>query len=144
MTHEDTGNFSRKHPADTKINEPVANAIKEAVDAEGISCAAVFKIASDLGVSPAEAGRTVDLLEIRLVRCQVGLFGYSPQRSTLKPAEEVSPELEAAIQQALVKGSLPCAQAWRIAEELKLGKMEVSAAAEAMKIKIKPCQLGAF
>jgi hypothetical protein len=44
----------------------------------------------------------------------------------------------------LVDGRLPCAEAWRIADERNLKKMDVSSAVEALEIKIKPCQLGAF
>ena len=86
----------------------------------------------------------MDLLKIKLAKCQLGLFGYTPERVIVKPADKVSPELEYAIRGRLVDERLPCAQAWEIAEELSLKKMDVSCAAEALGIKIKPCQLGAF
>ena len=43
-----------------------------------ISCAGAHKIASVLHAAPAEVGRTIDLLEARIVKCQLGLFGYAP------------------------------------------------------------------
>ena len=144
MTHRDAGDYSTKHGAGEKPNPEVAKAVTEAADAGKIACAQVFSIASKLGVSPAEAGKTLDLLKIRLVKCQLGLFGYTPDKSIVKPAEKVSPELESAIRSRLADERLPCAQAWKIAKEMNLSKMDVSCAAEALKIKIKPCQLGAF
>jgi hypothetical protein len=144
MTHRDAGDFSKKHGPEDKPNPDVANAIQEAAESGQIPCAQVFKIASESNVSPPEAGKTVDLLKVKLAKCQLGLFGYTPEKSIVKPAEKVPPELEAAIRGHLVDGRLPCAQAWQIAEELHLKKMDVSSAVEALKIKIKPCQLGAF
>jgi PIN domain nuclease of toxin-antitoxin system len=39
---------------------------------------------------------------------------------------------------------LSCAAAWEIAKKINIPRMKVCAAAEALEIKIKPCQLGAF
>ena len=144
MTHRDAGDYSTKHGAGEKPNPEVAKAVTEAADAGKIACAQVFSIASELGVSPFEAGKTLDLLEIRLVKCQLGLFGYTPDKSIVKPAEKVSPELESAIRSRVADERLPCVQAWQIADELNLTKLDVSCAAEALGIKVKPCQLGAF
>lgn len=144
MTHRDAGGYSKKHGAGENPDPEVSKAVSVAADAGKISCAQVFSIASELGVSPAEAGKTLDLLEIRLAKCQLGLFGYRPRKSIVKAAEEVSPELESAIRSRIEDTRLPCAKAWEIADELKLKKLDVSCAAEALGIKIKPCQLGAF
>ncbi len=144
MTEKDAPDYSRKHPPEERPDPAVAEAIREAAEEGMISCAAVFRIAAERGISPAEAGKTVDLLKIKLHKCQLGLFGYGPRRSIIEPAEHVSPELEEAIRGRLVDGRLPCAAAWEIASELGLKKMDVSRAAEALGIRIKPCQLGAF
>jgi hypothetical protein len=91
-----------------------------------------------------EVGVTIDLLEIRLKRCQLGLFGYGQKKGVVKPAVKVSTELEKAIHGALADGRLPCLAAWKIADGMGIARMDVSSACEALKIKIKPCQLGAF
>jgi hypothetical protein len=39
---------------------------------------------------------------------------------------------------------LSCAAAWEIADRLGVKRLEVGAACENLKIKVKPCQLGAF
>jgi len=144
MTHKDAGKYSKKHAHDEKPDTVLASAIKGAAEEGKISCAGVFKIVSELGVSPAEAGKAVDMLDVKLVKCQLGLFGYEPRKVIVTPAAKVSPELDSAIRGNLQDGRLPCAHAWRIADMLKLQRMEVSCAAEALNIRIKPCQLGAF
>jgi hypothetical protein len=144
MTREDKGHYAKKHPSDRKIDQKLAEAVKERVSEGKISCAAAFKIVSELEVSPLEVGFTIDVLEIPVKKCQLGLFGYNPPKGFVKPAESVSSNLEDAIRQALVNDRLSCAAAWEIAERLGVGKMDVTAACEALRIKISSCQLGTF
>ncbi len=144
MARKDAGGYPRKHGPGEEPDPALAEAVTRAAEGGEISCARVFAIASEKGVSPAEAGKAVDLLNVRLVKCQLGLFGYSPSKSIVKPAETVSPELESAIRNGLADERLPCATAWKIADDFDLKRIDVSCAAEALGIKIKPCQLGAF
>ena len=109
-----------------------------------ISCAAAFRIAGNLAVDPEEVGFTMDSLELKIAKCQMGLFGYRPQKCIVEPAERVEQPLEAAIRKALIDGRLPCIAAWEIAESLKVSKMAVASACESQRIKISACQLGAF
>lgn len=144
MTHEDKGHFGKKHPSSRKVDTNVAAAVKEKSKNREISCAGAFKVASDTNVSPAEVGFTVDALEISIVKCQLGLFGYRPQKKVVKSAQSVSEKLKTAIGSASREGRLPCSAAWQIAAELGMAKMEVSSACETLGVKIGPCQLGAF
>jgi hypothetical protein len=144
MTHEDYGHYGKKHPSDAEINPDVAEAVKARASEGKIPCAVAFEIAKELNVPPKEVGMTIDKLEIKLAKCQLGLFGYGPQKRVVTPADQVSPELEDALRQSLVQGKLPCKAAWDIAETFGLRKMEVSAACEALRIKISSCQLGTF
>ena len=144
MTSKDKGHYAKKHSPDRKIDQKVADAVKGRILEGEISCAAAFKIAGDLEVSPLEVGFTIDVLEIPINKCQLGLFGYKPGRKFAKPAESVSSELEDAIRQALVNNKLACATAWEIADKFGIGKMDVTSACETLEIKIAPCQLGTF
>jgi len=142
MTHADTGRYSAKHAPGESPDKKIAGAVRQkAVEGE-LACAEAEQIGAALGVPLAEIGRTLDLLELRINRCQLGLFGY-PGGKDLHPAA-VDPELEAAIRGRLAGGRLPCKAAWEIAAERKVARMKVSSACETLKIKIKPCQLGAF
>ncbi|MBW2208965.1 MAG: hypothetical protein JRG79_18840 [Deltaproteobacteria bacterium] len=144
MTHLDKGHFAKKHPSDQQLNTTIADKIKEHVSEDEITCAAAHGIAEALKISPAEVGSTVDLMEIRIVKCQLGLFGYIPQKRIVKPADDVPAPLQEAILKNLVNERLPCASSWQIAGDMGLRKMEVASACEALQIKVTPCQLGAF
>ena len=138
------GHYSEKHPAGGKVEPRIENAIRAVAKDEEIACASAFKAANELGISPGEMGVTLDLLEIRLVKCSLGLFGYKPEKRIIKPADRVSHELENAIIEGLIYDRLSCKDAWDLAQRLGKRKMEISSACEALKIKISSCQLGAF
>jgi len=144
MTHEDAGHYAKKHPGDRNVKPEITEAVKQRASNEAISCVAAHKIAADLGVPPKEIGVGIDLLELRIVKCQLGLYGYQPEKKVVKPAETVSEALEGAITESLIEGRLSCAAAWDIAKRLGLAKMDVSSACETLKIKMVSCQLGAF
>jgi hypothetical protein len=123
-----------------KIEKILARQVKNGE----LPCAVAFDMANKYHIPPSAIGECADRLKIRLVKCQLGLFGYHPEKKIIKPAVQVGAELKAAIQGALVNGRLPCASAWNISKQLSVSKMDVSGSCEAMAVKIKPCQLGAF
>ncbi len=142
MVHEDKGNFRGKHPGVTP-DPDIAEALRNAAEKGSLSCAAAARLADFLRKDMGVIGMHMDLLEIQLTRCQLGLFGY-PQGRIVNAAYAVPPDLERAIRSVLRDGRLPCLASWEIARRFDMPKMEVAAACEALKIKIKPCQLGAF
>jgi hypothetical protein len=144
MTHSDAGRYSAKHAPGGSPDERIAGAVREKAAKGALPCAEAERIGAALGVKLEEVGRTLDLLELRIGRCQLGLFGYGPERKAVHPAASVAPDLAEAIRGRLADGRLPCKAAWEIAAELGITRMEVSAACETQKIRIKPCQLGAF
>jgi hypothetical protein len=146
MTKKAGDSFAAKHGQDAKagIAAAVREGLEKAAQAGTLSCAAAFKLSVDLQQPPAEIGKASDLLGIRLVKCQLGLFGFAPEKKVVRPAAAVDPALEDAIRAALQDGRLACRLAWELAERFRMPKMDVSAACEALGIKVKPCQLGAF
>jgi hypothetical protein len=144
MTRKDKGGFGKKRPSGIELNPAIAEAAKQEASDGKITCAAAFRVAEKLKAPPGEVGIAVDLLEMPIIKCQLGLFGYGSSDKEVKAAEAVSQALEAAIKEFLVSGKLPCASAWAIAEKLRKPKREIASACEALKIKIGPCQLGAF
>ena len=144
MTSEKGQKFSAKHGPDAKADPVITEKIKKnAIDGE-LACAVAFKIAEELGVPAAQIGKTVDLLDFKLNKCQLGLFGYKPDKKKVKAREPENPDMAETIQNVLVDGKLACRDAWAIASQYGVPKMAVSSACEALGIKIKPCQLGAF
>jgi hypothetical protein len=143
MTHSDAGRYAAKHKPGETPDKRIVEVVRKKAAAGELACAEAERIGITLAVSLEEIGRTLDLLEIRIGRCQLGLFGY-PEGKTVPPATAFASDLEAAIRARLAEGRLPCKAAWEIAVERKLARMAVSSACEALKIRIKPCQLGAF
>jgi hypothetical protein len=143
MTHSDAGRYSAKHAPGGKPDERIAGAVREKAAAGEVACADAERISTALNVSLSEIGRTLDLMELRICRCRLGLFGY-PGGKTVRSAAAVAPDLDEAIRARLADGRLSCKAAWEIAVERKLARMEISSACEMLKIRIKPCQLGAF
>jgi hypothetical protein len=144
MTHEDAGHYAAKHPPDTNLNPGIAGAVKQVIKNGKISCAAAHKIAREMKVPPADVGVTIDLLEARINHCQLGLYGYAPEKRIVKPADNVPKDLEETIKESLVDDRLPCKASWEIAEKFSISRMNVSAACETLNIKISVCQLGSF
>ncbi len=136
--------FSEKHGSDAKIDISIKNEISKRAKNGEIPCAVAFEIANDLGIFVGEVGITADLINIKLIQCQLGLFGYQPEKKIVKPKAKVNQDIIDAIRDRLVGGRLPCKSAWDIASRFEVPKMMISGACEAMEIKIKECQLGAF
>jgi hypothetical protein len=97
MTKEDEGHYAKKHPHDSRVNPEIEQALKQLASNGEVACAVAFKIATDLNIDPGDVGTTADLLEMRLTKCQLGLFGYQPVKRIVKPAREVSKDLEEGI-----------------------------------------------
>ncbi len=143
MTRKDKGHYSEKHPGVT-IRKEVAEALKKKRVDGAMTCPLAFQAAGELNMTTAEIGQALDILEIPISKCQLGLFGYSPVSRIIQAAESVPEELEAAIRKAMAGERLPCAAAFQVAADFKLAKIRVSSACEKLKIRISTCQLGAF
>jgi len=144
MSHHDAGKYKLKHPSNGEVRKDLAEAVAKAASDGTISCARAEKIAGELQLSMKEVGVAVDLAEIRIDKCQLGLFGYGTKKLAVKPAESVTPDMEQALRRSLVNDRLPCLAAWELAVRFGVKRMDISAACEALRIKVKPCQLGAF
>ena len=144
MTRKNKSSYADKHGKDLKINPDIAEMVKmRAVDGK-MPCAVAFEISEDLKVTPYDVGANLDLMEIKISKCQMGIFGYPSGNKFIKPMKEVPVSLSNAVRENLIDGRLSCRNAWEIAERLGIGKMEVVSACDGLGIKISPCQLGAF
>jgi hypothetical protein len=144
MTHEDKGKYHKKHPEGATVDDELRQEILNQVKNNSISCKKAEEIAKELGFGLEETGRAIDLLNINITKCQLGLFGYGETKKVVQPAQEIAPALKESIEAALQDEKLSCAVAWEIAGKLNIPRMKVCAACEALEIRVKPCQLGAF
>ncbi len=109
-----------------------------------ISCVNAFEIVLDVKVIPDVVGYMVDKLDIRLTKCQLGLFGYKPDKKILKPANDINSDIMILIEKKQKENCISCKNIWEIASLLEISKIDTASLCERLKIKIKPCQLGAF
>lgn len=136
--------YSQKHHPDLHPDPRIEKEIKQRCKEQAISCFRAFEIADRLNVKPIEVGRTADLMNIRLVKCRLGLFGHKPKNKVVRAKETSNRALQDAIADSSENNQLTCEKAWQIADQLNISKLTVSNASQAKGIKIKNCQLGAF
>jgi len=139
MTHEHSGHYAGKRQG-VQLNETIAAAIREKVSEQRITCAEAHDIATRLNVTPEDVGAAIDLLEVRITKCQLGLF--QPEKPDL--SDKITPEITSAINSSLVDGRLTCRSAWQIAAKCNVSRAVVGAACDSMNVKVSACQLGTF
>ena len=109
-----------------------------------LPCAAAFKIVEKEQIEAAQIGKYADRKGIRLSKCQLGLFGYEPQKKIVTPEEPESEEIKQALLDKQADSVVSCAALWEVASRFNLSKLKTGKYCEYLKIKIRPCQLGAF
>lgn len=136
--------YSQKHHPNSRPDPKIKDAlISRGVDSE-IPCALAFEIAKGLGVAPEEIGRTADMLDIPLAKCQLGLFGYKPEKKIIKAEDTTDQELKDAVVGSTENNRLSCAVAWQLADRFKISKSMIGNVCQANGVQIKECRLGAF
>ena len=111
-----------------------------------LPCARAFRIAQANRVAPPQVQEAANGIDARVSRCQLGLFGYEDlgERRAVRKLPEVPESLAAQIQERLVDGKLPCAAAWKLADDEGLPRFLLGCACETLDVRIAPCQLGCF
>ena len=144
MKQKTNARYALKH-TEHSISPKLADALGEKAVKGRISCAAVHAIAKSFNIPPYEVGVQADLLELRLTRCILGLFGHDHgKRKNLDFQVHISSALKEALLKKVKDHKISCIECWEIAKRLELKPAHVSSACEKMGIKIKPCQIGAF
>ena len=111
-----------------------------------LPCALALEIAQEAGAAPASMSEAVSAAGVRISQCQLGLFGYQAfgTKRIAGRLDAVPKPLLDALQAAQVNGAVPCAAAWKIADDARIPRLLVGAAANTLDIRIAPCQLGCF
>jgi hypothetical protein len=144
MSAKKTRPFSEKHDPDLRPDPGIEKALRKRGAKMEMPCALAFEIAEDLQVKPMEVGRTADLMNIKVVKCQLGLFGYKPEKKIVKAEETSNRALQDAVTGSSENNRLTCEKVWQIGAQFKTGRLTVSNVCQASSIQIKSCQLGAF
>lgn len=124
----------------------IEDRLREASQEGRIGCAQLFEIAAELGTTPAQIATAANGIELRIVHCQLGAFGYEDfgERRLLRALPELPAAIATELVGGLVDGRLPCASAWRIGRQFGLPRFIIGCAAETKGLRIGPCQLGCF
>jgi len=143
--HQDEGHYAGKHPEGTKLNERAAEALTMRVKNERISCRAAHEAASEAGITPEAAGKALDLMEVRINGCQLGLFGHKSDhgKADLNLPENAEKLVRAVVSRADENG-ISCKLLWEAAADAVGSRVHAAAVCEEQGIKIHSCQLGAF
>ena len=72
-------------------SEKIVKAVRRKTVDGKITCADAGSIAGKLNVAMSEIGVALDLLGIRITKCQLGLFGYAPRKNYPYGRQSVSP-----------------------------------------------------
>lgn len=143
MTLDRKKSSSKKQAPDGPVDPRIAEALAARRKGNTLSCAEAFDIARKLDAEKIEVGRALDMMKIKIVKCQLGLFGYEGGKR-VKPDNHPQKALLEALSSFREAGRMPCSRAFEIAGELGVGRRTVANACETLEIKITPCQLGAF
>jgi hypothetical protein len=126
----------------------LAERMKASLEEGTLPCAVAHSLAAEFNVPPARVGDLANELDIRIARCQLGLFGYGPKsegkHKIVQPASDVGDELARRLREGADENRLSCATAWAIADDLKIKRLDVSCAVEALGLRMVQCQLGCF
>ena len=128
------------------MNPEITGRVREtAVDGQ-LPCLTAFALAKSAGVPPTDIGHAANEADVRIVYCQLDLFGYHPfgGKRLAIPLAEVPPALADAVRTAAEGNQLSCAAAWGIATALGIPRPILGQAAEVLGIRIVSCQLGCF
>jgi hypothetical protein len=133
-----------------KKQEAVRTEIRSRLDEEGqLYCEAAHRIAEEVGVEPLAVGEQADGIGVRITRCQLGLFGYAPEKGM--PGYRLVRKLDgppeaaaAAVRKAADQGKIPCLTLWRLGEQHGRTRLDMGNIAETLELKVTPCQLGFF
>lgn len=133
---------NKKEHIGQQIDENIASSIKSAVSNNTITCVNAHSICKKSGITPSEIGIQLDLLGIKIVECQIGLFG--PKTNKSDDDTKIDEKVLNRIKQEQKENRISCLKCWEILKELKLSRKKIGNACDQINIKIKPCQLGAF
>ncbi|HID64555.1 MAG TPA: hypothetical protein EYP49_17700 [Anaerolineae bacterium] len=113
-----------------------------------LPCTVAHVIAYELDVKPLQVGQAANEMEVAISLCQLGCFGYGPKAEgkskILRPTTRRDDQLMDRLRSMAVEGKISCFKLWQIASESGLERLAVSNAAEALRLRIGPCQLGCF
>ena len=130
------------------MDEQLHQAMMDHLEDGSLPCNRAHAIAQNLDVKPLDVGFAANDADIRIARCQLGLFGYGPKaegkHKIVHPMDDVPERLAARLRAAADGENITCQAVWEAADKLGYKRIEASSAVEAMGLRVSRCQLGCF
>jgi hypothetical protein len=130
------------------MHTELLEAMQERLEEGRLPCNQAFALALIVPADPSTVGAVANDNDIRISRCQLGLFGYGPKaegkHKIVHPMDKVPEKLAARLRATAHEQGLTCEQVWAVADALGYRRLEASSAVEAMGLKVTHCQLGCF
>jgi hypothetical protein len=137
--------LTKIRPADFRPDETLCTLLTKRLPDGEMPCATGFALARELGITTQELGHYADHLNLRLVKCQIGLFGQGKGgKKLIQTLDRVDEALREAIVAAGNDSVMTCEQVFDIARTHKCSQVAVGSACETLGIKIRQCRFGAF
>jgi len=109
-----------------------------------ISCKEAHEMAEQFKISPLQVGKILDELQIKIIECQLGLFGYGEKKKDIPKIISPDSQLLETIKALAKDNKISCKTAWEIADNRNMQRKTIAGYIESLGIKISDCQLGAF
>ena len=130
------------------MDEKLHQAMLDRLQDGQLPCNQAHAIAQILDMEPLSVGLAANEANIRISRCQLGLFGYGPKaegkHKIVHPMDKVPERLAARLRAKADEHGITCASIWKVADGLGYQRIEASSAVEAMGLRVSRCQLGCF
>lgn len=144
MAHHHEKKLSAKHPAGTQVADHIIKALTPRIQEGKITCADAHDLAQAIQVPVHQIGLALDLSDVRIVACQLGLFERPGSVNADTPPPQTPTGLRQSLEAAVKDNAITCRQAWQLAQTHGVSRRQVGQACNAMEVKIRQCQLGAF
>nr|NIV28207.1 hypothetical protein [Anaerolineae bacterium] len=116
------------------MDERLHQAMLERLQDGQLPCNQAHAIAQALDLEPLAVGFAANDADIRISRCQLGLFGYGPKaegkHKIVHPMDKVPERLAARLRAAADRDQITCEAIWKAADGLGFKRIEASSAVE--------------
>jgi len=130
------------------MTEEIAKRAQERAHDGMMPCIAAHAVAWETGARPQQVADVLNDLGIRVTQCQIGLFGYGPKAEgkskLVRSMPAIDPELKSRLEAKAPKGVISCRVIWEIAADMRIERLVVGNTADALGLRITPCQLKCF
>jgi hypothetical protein len=135
---ENPGNLSQE------LLSELESLVKASIKDGYLSCPVAWGIANKLNVPRIAVGAIADKLGTRVTDCQLGCFKVDKTPFDNASGVNISAAVINTLKELQETGQLTCARAIELARQNHLDSMVLANRINAMKFKIRDCQLGCF